>query len=153
MKVYKKVEQNIECDLDTTGATLLSIEEAEQLPIELRGYGNWWWLRSSGFGSNFDASVCNDGSVYRGGINVNYRIAAVRPALQIKNLKSSKLQIGDVFIFGGKDFQVVSDKLAFCLSDIGNHCFRADWKEKDANDYEKSDVKKYVDDWFNSVSA
>lgn len=29
--------------------------------------------------------------------------------------------------------------------------FRKDWKAKDANVYEVSDIKKFVDEWFEKV--
>ena len=151
MRVYRKVEQYIECDLAITSATLLSIEEAEQLPRELRKYDHWWWLRSPGFYSDFAVLVDLVGSVYDRGNIVRSDDIAVRPVLLINNLKSSNLKVGDVFEFGGKQFKIVSDKLAFCLTDIGAYCFREDWQAEDANDYEKSDVKKYVDEWFNDT--
>ena len=150
-----KIEQitKIIEDLDITCATLLSIEEVEKLPLELRKYGNCWWLRSPGDRYSFAAYAYCGGSVNYRGSYVDYNSYAVRPALQIKNLNSSNLQIGDKFVFGEKEFEIISDSFAFCVTDIGRYCFKEDWKAKDANDYEKSDVKKYVDDWFNLASA
>jgi len=151
--VKKEVKQYVNEELEITGATLLSIEEAEKLPIELRKYNCWWWLLSSD--NNFlRAPIVNyDGTPRRNGDFVEHRDNVVRPALQIENMQFSNLKIGDIFEFGGKPFKIITDELAFCLSDIGTCKFRKDWKSKDANDYEKSDVKKYVDDWFNNVSA
>lgn len=146
MLVKKHTTEDV--DLDIVGATLLSIEEAEKLPIELCKYDNWWWLRSHGTDSNA-AFVYYDGTPRRNGDFVEHRDNVVRPALQIENMQSSNLQIGDTFDFGGKSFKIISNTLAFCLTDIGEHCFRADYRASDSNDYEKSDVKKYVDDWFN----
>ena len=135
-------------DLDIIGATLLSIEEAKQLPIKLRRYHNWWWLRSPGYFSNYAVLVNSDNSIYGYGGSVDYRDSVVRPALEISILESSNLKIGDQFEFGEKLFQIVSSNLAFCLSDIGKHCFREDWQAQDANIYEKSDVNRYIDEWF-----
>lgn len=143
-KVITQKEQ-----LDIIGATLLSIEEAKQLPLRLRKYTNWWWLRSSGYRSNRAAVVCSFGSVSDPGSSIEYCDRVVRPALKINNLNCSNLQIGDVFMFGGKWFEVISNSLAFCLEDIGFYCFGRDLKAEDANDYEKSDVKEFIDDWFN----
>lgn len=147
MKVDKIV--TVKEDLDIVGATLLSIEEAEKLPLELRRYNCWWLLRSPGCDSYYATFVDDDGSICDFGDLVNYDLHSVRPALIITNIESSNLKIGDKFEFGGKPFQIISNKLAFCLTDIGMCCFREDWQAKDANDYEKSDVKKYVDKWFN----
>lgn len=132
-------------DLEITGATLLSIEEAEQLPERLRRYGGFWWLRSPGNDSNRAANVSYSG--YFCSRDVDYEFYKVRPALKI-NLKSSTLKIGDIFKFGDRMFEIISDDLAFCLTDIGMHCFREKWEANDANNYEKSDIKKYIDNWF-----
>lgn len=149
--VKKEIKQYVNEELEITDCTLLSIDEARKLPPELRGYNRWWWLQSPGYDSYGAAIVLYTGSVYRSGLYVDGDSVAIRPALRIKNLKSSRLEVGDIFIFGEKIFKIITNKLAFCLSDIGNHCFRADWNLKDANDYEKSDAKKFVDDWFNKA--
>ena len=148
MKVNKIIRATKEEELNITGATLLSVEEAKALPQRLREYSNWWWLRSPGRCSNLAAYVNYDGLVHARGSNVDYTRGAVRPALLISNLESSNLQIGDKFIFGSAEFEIVSKSMAFCLGDIGEHPFRNDWQADDANVYEVSDVKKFVDKWF-----
>ena len=152
MTVDKIVTQKEE--LEIIGATLLSIEEAEKLPLRLRKYNRWWWLRSPGYFSNFATGVSSGGSVDRHGYRVSSSIVAVRPALIIKNLKSSNLKILDQFEFGGKIFEVISKDTSFCLEDIGIYTFRKNYKIEDnnANDYEKSDIKKFVDDWFENAN-
>lgn len=134
--------------LEIAGATLLSIEDAEALPLRLREYNYWWWLRSPGDDSYSTASVYCDGSINYCGASCDYCGDAVRPALKIKNLESSNFEIGNIFIFGGKKFEIISKNLAFCLEDIGRHCFQKDCWLTDANDYEESTVKKYIDEWF-----
>ena len=128
------------------GVTLPSIDEAKQLPLELRFYKDWWWLRSAGSYSNFAAVVRNDGSLSAAGNTVDAS-NAVRPVLQI-DIKSSIFKVGDTFIFGGKYFDIITDEFAFCQTDIGTCAFREDWEAEDANTYEKSDAKKFVDEWF-----
>lgn len=147
MLVKKHTAEGV--NLDITGVTLLSIEEAEELPFKFRKYTSRWWLRSPGYNSYYAAFVYSNGSVDDFGDYVDLDSNMVRPALQIKNLESSNLKIGDVFYFGGKPFEVISNNLSFCLDCIGFYCFRRDCEASDANDYNKSDVKKYVDDWFN----
>lgn len=129
-------------------ATLLSVEEAQTLLTqEERVYDYWWWLRSPGY-NQYDATHVNlDGSVSYYGYSVDYGDDCVRPALKI-SLKYSDYRIGDIFKFGNKIFKILSDDLAFCLEDIGTHCFRKDWQAPDANIYEVSDVKKFIDAWF-----
>lgn len=51
--------------------------------------------------------------------------------------------LGDEFKFGGKWFKVISQDLAFCLESIGYCRFRKDYVADDA-----SDVKKFIDKWF-----
>ena len=132
-------------------ATLLSVDEARKLLSKRdREYPHWWWLRSPGYSRNCAAYVNRGGSVDYGGFDVSYGSGCVRPALKI-NLESSGLTIGDTFSFGGKTFKIISDELAFCLEDIGTHCFRKDWKAPDANVYEVSDVKRFVDAWFEAA--
>lgn len=137
--------------LKIIGATLLRINEAEILPDYLRKYNRIWWLRSPGHTQDYAASVYYNGSVsYYGDFVCNNR-DAVRPALKISNLKSSGLKVGDRFYFGDVEFEVISSDLAFCRTDIGCCAFRKDWEAADANIFESSDVKKFVDEWFESV--
>ena len=146
MTVDKIVTQKEQ--LEIVGATLLSLEEAETLPLRLRKHTNWWWLRSPGYYSYFVAFISGMGSINYHGTNVYYKDGAVRTALKIKNLNSSSLKIGDRFIFGNKTFEIISENRAFCLEDIGEQRFRKD----DTNDYEQSDIKKFIDEWFENAN-
>ncbi len=130
------------------GATLLSIEEAERfLSKKDREYSRWWWLRSPGDRLCYAAYVDCDGFISYYGHNTNIDRAYVRPALNI-DLGSSNLKVGDTFYFGGKKFEIIADDLAFCLSDIGTSLFKRSDSFLEGNDYELSDVKKIVDQWF-----
>ena len=80
-------------NLKITGATLLSVEEAENLLTrEERSCEHWWWLRSPGGYGNRAAYVYSFGDVYYRGFIVSYGSHCVRPALQISVLKSSNLK-------------------------------------------------------------
>jgi len=137
---------------DIAGITLLSIEEAKKLPAKLLNYDSdiTWWLRSPGPSSSV-ANVVIGGNIGNDIYASVDRVCEVRPVLQIKDLKSSNLKIGDVFTFGDEEFKVISDKLALCLSDIGRSVFRKNKGAKDANEYRASDVRKYVSDWLNKA--
>lgn len=130
------------------GVTLLSAEEAETLLTrEERKYNYCWWLRSPGYYSNFTCYVYNSGDVHSSGRSVDF-YSGVRPALNI-DISSSNIKTGDVFNYGGKEFKVISDSLAWMHnSDIGCYAFRKEWQVKNANEYEASDVKKFIDKWF-----
>ncbi len=138
----------IPLSIEIKSATLLSIKEAETLLTKAeRKYENWWWLRSPGYNQYDAAYVYSGGSVHYSGDSVLDEITYVRPALKI-SIESSDLKIGDTFDFGDKKFRIISETLAFCLEDIGKSCFRKDWLTPDANDYTHSDIKEYVDQWF-----
>ena len=138
--------------MEITGATLLSKEEYEASKDNIPPFDNWWWLRSpSIYDKYYNQAVCVDGdygNLIDSGENVALGEIGVRPALCISNLSSSNLQIGDKFEFGDRNFTIISDKYALCDESIGECVFRMDWTAEDANDYEASDVKKYIDDWF-----
>lgn len=70
----------------------------------------------------------------------------VRPALGLSNLET--LQPGEKLKFSEQTFTYLGEGLALCDDFIGKYAFRENWKASDANIYETSDVKKYVDEWF-----
>lgn len=148
MKVNKIFELTVEEKLEFTGATLISIEEAkEYLTKREREYDFWWWLRSPGNNSSSAALVVSGGSIGGGGDYVNYTMACVRPALQIKKLESSYFEIGDTFKMGDYEFKIISENLAWMYKqDIGCYAFNEDLKK--GNNYKTSDVKKFIDKWF-----
>lgn len=71
----------------------------------------------------------------------------VRPALQILNPESSNLNPGDQLEVVGHGWTVLNGGLALCNEIIGRTQFRKDWEAPDANVYERSDVKRYVEEW------
>ena len=64
---------------------ILTSEEIEKyLPAQQeRALGKWWWVRMPGCNLLSAVSVCEDGSIYDIGINVNYESGGVRPALWV----------------------------------------------------------------------
>ena len=131
-------------NLEISGATLLSVEEAEKLDSACLKADSLWWLRSPGICFIFAACV-DGGSVSEDGLHVG-RELAVRPALIISNLGDFK--VGDKFTVGEYAFTIISDEYALCDDIIGDSPFRENDKADNADDYEASDIKKYVDDWF-----
>ena len=132
-------------NLKINGATLLSIEEAENLlAAKERKYHCWWWLRSPGYYSGDAAHVHGGGDLDCLGCGVYNVGSYVRPALKISNLESSNLLIGDVFEVGDWKFKVISENLAWLYKqDIGDHRF-----DEKTNVYEQSEIKQFVDNWF-----
>ena len=142
------------------GITLLSADEAENLltqeqrKYKFEGEECWWWLRSPGSYRNCATYVRQYGSVGYYGNLVCSAYGCVRPALKLSTLKPSnlksikKLGVGERFEFGGYTFTVISNKYALCDEAIAEMAFREDYEAKDSNVYEKSDVKKFLDNWF-----
>lgn len=153
--VKKQIPTFVDEPLDIKGATLLSEEEVKSLLTEKeRAYVYWWWLRTpGGYSSRHACYVSYGGSVNDYGVRVSDDDVGVRPALII-NLESSDLEIGDIFKFGGKEFQILSPTIAWLFrDDIGRCAFRKDWKTANASNYETSDVKKIIDEWFAEANS
>lgn len=143
MKVNKIVIQQVEIEI--LDVALLSKEEYEKCKEYIPPLDEWWWLRSQGSDDDYAAFVYGySGRVDSDGIDVNYTYG-VRPSLFI--LKSPFLRIGDTFKLAGYMWTVIDETIALCDSYIGKSCFRKDWKAEDANVYEASDVKRYIEDW------
>lgn len=148
MKIERKIREEATKSLKVTGITLLSVEEYKKAKVYIASIGGWWWLRSPGGSSNYAADVHTDGGVDIYGDSVLFRNNRVRPALEVTNLKSFNLNPKDKIIdLAGHDWTVISDTMVLCDESIGYHCFREDWKAPDANDYEKSDVKRFLESW------
>lgn len=146
MEVEKIITKTETKELDISGATLLSIEEYKKYKDMIPECHGNWWLRSPGYGSSNAAVVFGDGTGSYYGRYVNIDDFAIRPALKISNLVD--VRVGDIVKFDGKTFTVISPKYALCDTAIGHGAFRKERNAADANVYEASDVKKFVDEWF-----
>ena len=149
MIIRKHVDENVHDNvLNVTAITLLSIEEYKAAREYIPLIEGWWWLRSPGGNNNFAAIVLHDGWVRTYGNSVLRTDGAVRPALIISNLVSFDLKPGDRLIdYAGYDWTVIYENMALCDTSVGSCYFRKDWKAPDANDYNKSDVKKWLENW------
>lgn len=75
---------------------------------------------------------------------------AVQPVIHLSSV--GELKQGDTFEYGGVDFVLLGNDFAISVSPIGKSEFRKEFdNDVDAKDYEKSDVKKFVDNWFNKI--
>ena len=142
-----------EINLEIEDITLLSVEEADKVPEALRklrdqnGRNVCWWLRSSSYFDSLAAFVNLDGFVDDYGCGVSHDDVAVRPALTIRNLKSSDLELNDQILLAGRTWTVISDHIILCDEPVGFTAFRAERLAEDDNDYEKSDVKTWLYKW------
>lgn len=146
MKAEKIITYIQEIDVDVIGITLLSVEEARKVDENIRYIDEYWWLRSPGFDDFLAAVVGGDGYVYDFGSNAGNKYG-LRPALKISNMESSNLGVGDKFTLADEQWIVISENTALCRRVVGKTEFRKDWKKPDANDYEKSDIKAWLEKW------
>lgn len=142
----------LENGVQVTGATLLTAEEAERVPEDILSKDGAWWLSSPSVLTQWNTYVEYvdiDGIIDTVGYRAYARLG-VRPALNI-NLLSSSLKVGDKFLIGEYTFDVISENKALCSNLIGNSVFRSDFSAADVNNYEVSDIKKDIDEWYNSL--
>ena len=147
MKIEKYVKES--ADIKVDGITLLSIEEYEVCEENISTLEDAWWLRSPGETRGKVAYVCKYG-INSDGVFASHKMS-VRPALKIADLKSANLHIGDKFHLFNYDWTIISNALALCDCSIADREVFCEYEYgavRDYNEYESSDVKKYVEAWF-----
>lgn len=141
---------------------LMSKELFQTLPnhmksfFDVNGNPHWWWLRSFGYFQYHAAYVYNDGKVIHSGAPVDCGDGAVRPVLLINPdsgiLSNNGLDLIEFGCYNGKPVQwyVVDRRKGYLLlkNFLVDHCFRKDNHAKDADDYDASDIKKYLFEEF-----
>lgn len=145
--------------------TLLTTEEVEKLPIRIRIcktpkefcgyelYGKcWWWLRSPGSLSGSATDVDSGGYVSSRGNFVDDDCGGVRPALQ--NLTFNEIEEmlktkkGYIKLLGTKWIDVSGYLGYACL--LKKKCLKRTHRfDDESNDYEVSEIKKFIEKWFN----
>ena len=100
-----------------------------------------FWLKSFDVNPSVVNVVKESGSV--GICNVCFSTGMIRPVIKVDN----QLSIGDEYNIKGTMFVAISKDMLLCKNKIGYGCFRKNFEAEDANVYEKSDVKNYIDDW------
>ena len=120
---------------------LLSVEEYEKYKGVIPVIGSWWWLRSPDDDGDIAADVDFDGSVSTLGLLVNYT-NGIRPALRVQKSEISNLQIGDRKIYYDFPFVKIDEDLLIAEVPIAFDKF-----DDDSNDYEKSYVKRFLEEW------
>ena len=76
-------------------------------------------------------------------------VPCVRPVLTLENIDSTSFEIGDTFEFRGYIFTIISKEYALCDEGITTMAYRSEEGVENANDYESSDIKAYLEKWFN----
>lgn len=143
-------KKEISTDLKITGATILSVQEVALSAIRSICV-NSWWLKTDNI-SDVPAACCDcEGAVdYIEQNDFLSDICGVRPVL---TFEGSGVETGDRFIFGCYEFEVYTEGRAICCTDIGASQYTDDYNRFDAMDYESSDIKKFVDKWYDIASS
>lgn len=144
--------KKIDVDLKITGATIPSVQEVTPYSLDVRAIpANYWWLKSDDF-RNVPVACCDrEGYVdYIENNDFLSDIWNVRPVLTFEN---SNMQKGDRFVFGCYEFAVYTEGRAICCTDIGASQYTDDYTRSDAMDYESSDIKKFVDKWYDLATS
>lgn len=127
---------------DLLEITLLSIEEYKAVKDHIPTVASNWWLRSPGFNGVCAAYVGPYGSVSDIGY-VCFDKIGVRPVFRV-NQETLSLPIGEKASVEEFVCTRISEDLLLCDSIICEMPFRKDGAA-DANNYELSDIKKYLD--------
>lgn len=142
LTVLEKWDQR-KYDVEQDEIFLLSKEEYERFKSIIPLYSGWWWLRSPGDDSRSAANVDCGGSVNNFGYYYCNDINAVRPALRIRNLESSDLEIGKRFVEYDFPWVYLGDGLAIAEVPIARRRFDAK-----NNGYETSEIRQFLLDWL-----
>lgn len=129
---------------------LLSTEEFKKYEDVIPRVRAWWWLRSHGYLSYCAACVNNYGSVNNYGYFVRSVDSAVRPALKIKNPESLNLKVGDRITAYNFPFIVIDVEEGLAIAEVPIAFRRFD---EASNNYEKSEVRKFLMDWVDQRST
>lgn len=120
---------------------LLSVEEYEKYKGVIPVIGSCWWLRSPGYISYFESSVTNGVSVITEGLFVK-SAHCIRPALKVSKSEIENLKIGDRKIYYDFPFVKIDEDLLIAEVPIAFDKF-----DDKSNDYEKSYVKRFLEEW------
>lgn len=133
--------------VDILRADLLKKEDLSWVPFSIKQYKRNWWVNIPDEEDPLKVRVVDIGGADVWAEIVSNRLP-VRPALRIDASQSRYIKRGDMFTFGGKRFYVVTDALAFCLSDIGDCAFSTHLIVSEAQFYGNSDIRQRIDKWF-----
>lgn len=117
--------------------------------LELHDGSSEYWLSTAGTRNyNYVMTVTSDtGKIFVPGDFVDAS-CAIRPVLIVSNLMS-RYSIGDTVEFGDSDltYTVISKNKVLANFSLGQMPFRRAYAAGDANDYEKSDIKEWLEYW------
>lgn len=129
---------------------LLSVEEYEKYKERIPYIKCWWWLRSPGSELHYAMNVTYDGSAHNSVDYdyVNYSDVAVRPVIRREAIDNIlDWQIGNRIVKYDFPWFVIDKDLAIAEVPISFHKF-----DTESNDYENSEIRKFLFDWLKDRS-
>ncbi len=147
MIIEKQVANYVKTAIEVTDISLLSNEEYEAAKDNIPAVNIWWWLCSPSWLSCLVSCVGLNGIVGGNSYHVSNGDIGVRPVMRFKP-EFANIPTGDKLRLDGFLWTVIAPGLALCDSAICTMPFRKDWKAEDANHYETSDIKAYLDKRF-----
>ena len=136
-----------ETDLKLLGARLLTAAEYEAcrklIPIS---FDVSLWLKDAGERRGEAAYVYTNNTANLSGMNTDYSLG-IRPAIEY-DPEGAELKDGYRVEINGKMFTVVKQGVLLADEVIGWGPFRKDKFAPDCGDYEASDIKKTIDEWY-----
>ena len=152
IKMLKEIKITKEEKINILGITLIEDEEYINNNDIISFLGERWWTKtpcdvSWGTGKYYVRVVEDHGGVPNAGVK---SYLAVRPALIVSS-DSKTIKRGDKIYFGGISWTAITGVNSILLladESIGKEQFRAGIRAKDANDYEKSKIKKWLEEWY-----
>lgn len=150
VKVLKEIKTTKEECINIIGVTLLEKEDYLANKDIISFLGERWWTRTpADFGDHTCVEVIEDPNYSIAGVN---SFMAVRPALIVSSVNSRLVKKGDKYLLGGMSWTAIkrvdSNKLLLADESIGVKQFRAGVRAADADDYEKSKIKKWLEEWY-----
>lgn len=123
---------------------LLSEEQYRAARDIIPAVNDEWWLRSPSPYCTQYGKIVKDGQVES--LDVNY-FAGVRPALDVGDTEAAGMTIGTKIRLAGHTWTAISQNHILCDDIVGWSCFRDNWMATDANKFEQSDVKRWLQKW------
>lgn len=150
IKFLKEIKTTKEECINIIGVTLLEKEDYLVNKDIISFLGERWWTRTpADFGDHTCVEVIEDPNYTIAGVN---SFIAVRPALIVSSVSSRLVKKGDKYLLGEMSWTAItgvnSNILLLADESIGRGQFRAGVRAADADDYEKSKIKKWLEEWY-----
>ena len=128
------------------------MEDAEKVPSKILCLGkdfNPYWLKNPGRYEYNTTAACvhGAGEISEEGFLITAELR-VRPVLYVSGLTEYDVIPYDELKLFNRVWIAIPENTLLLKCSLGTYCFRKDYMVDDANEYEASDIKKYLDGWL-----